>query len=412
MTRIQWILPILLCIAWSYPSHQAGHTFRTYTEDGVTVAETTGGPKYTEALFSYEKEMVIDIGQSEETLLYRPTQFVADAAGNFYIYDSGIGSILMFDASGRYLRSIGQEGQGPGEFRGGHIQMIHDDVVQFFDHSLRRTTRFQTAGTLLDVVTLPVGTGILGASGFVILENGMQLILASESDMPSMGITQRRGAVTLSAQGDTLGVAYTPWIKMLETISYTIMGRSMTGPTPLAYGPWPTATYHPLHGIILSPSILPELHLFDNTCHPVGLIRLAMEAEPVTQSDRAAARQEVLSRVDTVDESLRETVQTQAENMPFADHKAFWSLVEIDSDGYFWLDTGLFPALALILEGSHTCRILSPEGEYLETTVRPYTSGSSISNGRLLTLEENPDTGEINPTIYRIQSEIEGFIYP
>ncbi len=387
-----------------------GHTFRVFTENGVTIAETTGGPKYSGELFTYEKEMVIDTGQSEETLLYRPRQFVADADGNFYIYDSGIGSILMFNADGRYLRSIGNKGQGPGEFRGGQIQMVREGIIQFFDTSLRRTTRFNIDGTLLDITTLPVGAGILSVDGFMILENDVQLVLTGDSDMANMGETQRRGAVTLSADGDTLGIVSTPWIQIMKKISMNIQGRTISGPTPMAYGPYPTSIFHPAHGTVLSSSILPELRLYNIIGRHDRTIRIVMEAEPVTQSDRSKTRQAQLSRIDQVDESLREIMEAQAERMPFAEYKAFWSLVEIDSEGYFWLDTGLLPAL--MVSDIHTYRILSPDGEYLGDTTRAYMQGSSISQGRLLILEEDPDTGEFIPTIYRIRPVVDGLKYP
>ncbi len=410
MSRIRWMLPFICLVGWSYQSNQSGHSFQVYDENGITIAETRGGPKYLGELFTYEKEMVIDTGQTEETLLYRPRQFVADADGNFYIYDSGIGSILMFDADGQYLRSIGHKGQGPGEFNGGQIQMVREGILQFFDTSLRRTTRFNIDGTLLDITTLPVGVGILSATGFMILENDVQLILTGDSDMANMGETQRRGAVTLSADGDTLGITSTPWIQIIKKISMTIQGRTISGPMPMAYGPFPTTTYHPIHGTVLSSSILPELQFFSTTGRHIRTTRIVMEAEPVTQSDRSETRQAQLSGIDQVDESLREMMESRAENMPFAEHKAFWSWVEIDSEGYFWLDTSLVPAL--MVNEIHTYRILSPEGEYLGDTTRPYKPGSSISQGRLLILEEDSESGEISPTVYRIHSAIDGFVYP
>ncbi len=410
MSHIRWAIPLLCLTTWSPPTDQTGHTFQVFEENGINIAETRGGPKYPGELFIYEKEMVIDTGQTEESLLYRPRQFVADTDGNFYIYDSGIGSILMFDADGQYLRSIGHKGQGPGEFRGGQIQMVREGIIQFYDSSLRRTTRFNIDGTLLDITTLPVGVGILRPSGFMILENDVQLILTSDSDMANMGETQRRGAVTLSADGDTLGIVYTPWIRIMKKISLSIQGRTISAPTPMAFGPFPTSTYHPVHGTVLSSSTLPELQFFSTMGEHDRTIRIVMEAEPVTQRDRSETRQAHLSRIDQVDESLREIMEAQAQNMPFAEHKAFWSLVEIDNEGYFWLDTGLLPAL--MVSDIHTYRILSPDGEYLGDTTRPFMLGSSISRGRLLILEEDPDTGEFIPTIYRIHSAIDGFIYP
>ena len=46
---------------------------------------------------------------------YRPRAVVPDADGNIYVLDQGNHRVQVFDADGRYLRTLGREGQGPGE---------------------------------------------------------------------------------------------------------------------------------------------------------------------------------------------------------------------------------------------------------------------------------------------------------
>jgi len=405
------IIPLLCLAAWAPGCDQTEHSFQVYEENGIIIAETIGGPKYDGELFTYEKEMVIDTGQSDETLLYTPIQFMADAEGNFYINDLGIGSILVFDSEGQYQRSIGRKGQGPGESNGGRLQMVHDGIIQFYDLSLRRTTRFKTDGTFLDVISLPVGVGLLRATGFVILEDDIRLALTADSNMANQGETQRRGAVTISSNGDTLAIVYTPWIRLMKKTEITVQGRTIAAPTPLVFGPFPTSFYHPAHGIILSSSIQPDLNIFDTAGRKIRTIRIVMDAEPVTAQDREESRQNMLSlREGQTNEMMKQMYESQAENMQFADYKSFWGMAEIDSDGYFWLDTSLAGALGA--GETHTYRLLSPEGEYLGDTTRPFKSGSSVSHGRFLILEEDPESGEIVPTVYRIRSAVAGLKYP
>ena len=51
-----------------------------------------------------------------EAILYQPTRIVAAPNGNIFVGDRGSNQIKMFGPDGAYLKSLGKEGQGPGEF--------------------------------------------------------------------------------------------------------------------------------------------------------------------------------------------------------------------------------------------------------------------------------------------------------
>ncbi len=59
---LAWIIPLLLlvsCAQESEESLETQHDFRIYEEGGVTIAETIGGPKYSEPLFHIGKAFEI-----------------------------------------------------------------------------------------------------------------------------------------------------------------------------------------------------------------------------------------------------------------------------------------------------------------------------------------------------------------
>ncbi len=410
------IIAATICVALqgcSSRMDKSGHSFQVFDENGITIAETSGSPKYEGELFTYEKELVLDTEQSDETLLFRPTQFIADEFGNLFIMDFGKGTILMFDAEGNYLRTIGRKGQGPGEINRGQIELIDQGIIQVFDTALLRTTRFRTDGSLIDITRLPVDSGMALPSGFLVLPDETHLLFINDMNPADMEML-RRGVVFQTAAGDSLGAVFTPFIQVMKQVNMTRGGYSGSTPMPLLYGPSPIATYHPTQGVILCTSDHPQLDIYDLRGRLVRVIRIALNPESVTEADKEEAKRLLLQSASPSNEDAREAERMFAE-IPYSQMKAFWSDVEVDDHGFFWLPQSL--TSMVILGANYSFRLLSPEGEYLGMTTRPIGSSSISSNaivsqGRLLVLEEDPESGEILPVIYRITPAVRGLRYP
>lgn len=422
VSRSRWILSIALLTACTSCSDMTQHSFQVISEDGgVPVAVTSGGPKYSGELFTYEKVMVLDTEQNEDALLFRPTQFMADDAGNMYINDTGIGSILAFDATGSYTHMIGRMGSGPGESTYGQIQLIHDGMIQFYGIKERRTTRFNPDGSIVDITTMPAGIDLFGNTGFIILPDKRQLILTNETQIGDENSlkgakesinseNQRWGAIVLSKNGNKVSEAFTPWTQVEKMIDVSFQGNIYAYAVPIAFGPQPTAHFHPTHGIVLSLSEQPVLEIYDLTGRKTRSIRLELDTEPVTPAEKSRVRQIYLETSVATSDGKPVDWESIASKYPFADQKAYWGMVEIDEDGYFWLDLSMEPESQE--SNIHEFMVLSPEGEYLGNTSRPYKPDTYITRGRMYILEEDPDTGEILPTVYRINPAVSGFKYP
>ncbi len=149
--------------------------------------------------------------------------------------------LRWFDSSGRWIRSVGREGSGPGEFRQIDLLARFRDSVLVYDLALRRVSVFDSAGnyargtTIVDADTLgqtfPVG----------VLGDGRLLLATYHEPAPVSGL--RRDPVTIRV-GSPTGVVEAvigrfPYVdQLIETgPSGVSMGRVVFG--RLAY--WATA---------------------------------------------------------------------------------------------------------------------------------------------------------------------------
>ncbi len=89
------------------------------TVDGVRVIHNSGSGAWgkTPQVTLEPVRVLGDVDTTDENLaFYMPVNIVLDAAGNMYVLDSGNHRIQKFDPAGKYLATIGRQGQGPGEF--------------------------------------------------------------------------------------------------------------------------------------------------------------------------------------------------------------------------------------------------------------------------------------------------------
>ncbi len=154
MYRLPYILVFVVLTSCSSRKADNIHSFREYEEDGVTIAETSGGPKHKENLFTYEKVLTLAQNEEiEESLLFQPIHFLMDEEGRYYVLDYGNKRIAVFDQDGKYSHGIGREGQGPGEFQFPWLLSARDGYVTVLDSRLRRTSIFDYNGRFIKHIT-------------------------------------------------------------------------------------------------------------------------------------------------------------------------------------------------------------------------------------------------------------------
>jgi hypothetical protein len=125
--------------------------------DGVTVVKNPKEPIYPDDIVTFEEELTIGKSEGpEEYLINFIRSFAIDDEGNTYILDLRPYRIKVFDEDGKYLRSIGRSGQGPGELQGPrNIQFTVQKEIMVNDSRKGALLFFSVDGRFLREIKSP-----------------------------------------------------------------------------------------------------------------------------------------------------------------------------------------------------------------------------------------------------------------
>jgi DNA-binding beta-propeller fold protein YncE len=102
---------------------------KSETVNGVRIIHNEKGGQWG-ANPAVKLELIRTIGglDAEENLSFNnPNDIVQDSAGNLYILDTNNNRIQKLNSEGRYIKTIGRKGQGPGEFQAANSMDIDDE---------------------------------------------------------------------------------------------------------------------------------------------------------------------------------------------------------------------------------------------------------------------------------------------
>jgi len=125
------------------------------------------------------------VGNHTGPMVGMPVATAADQAGRLFVADGQQNSTHLFHPEGRYIKTIGAPGEGPGEFRAIGGLVVEEEFLHILDPVLMRISRFYSDTFELDMMINIPGEGSPSAGmlpyTFFVRPDGTYLIVFSRS---------------------------------------------------------------------------------------------------------------------------------------------------------------------------------------------------------------------------------------
>ena len=244
--------PLLLLILSSCGGAEASHLARAVTDTlpgGIPRVTSAGPTGWTdssttrmveESRFSGADGSAAEIGD--------PRSLAVDEAGTVYVVDSKPAAIKVFSPDGHLIRTLGREGEGPGEFRVGFIAVRSGHLV-LHDPQLARTSVWDTSGTFQR-------SWHSSCCYWSDIQIDRQQRIYVPSIVPLQPGATSRGTpyVRWSLEGVALDTVWVPYREVKKTWTITVKGAdgkmraSMS--TGVPFLPSQTSALHPEGGVV------------------------------------------------------------------------------------------------------------------------------------------------------------------
>lgn len=350
---------------------------------------TSPGPTSWEGASGWQLELVAETTGDPQTEgeLIDPNSVALDEWGRAFVVDQKPATIKVFGQDGRFIRTIGREGGGPGEFRVGFIAVRGGHVV-VHDPQATRTSVWDTAGTFLRS-----WSSSCCYWSDIQLDRAGRVYIPSTYSVPA-GAERPNGTpyIRWSLEGTPVDTLWVPnpdtgakfWTVTANRGGQNVMQMNM--PVPLA--PRLVSGFNPDGGFLVGWSGEYQLAVAPHGSDTSLVFRRTWTPEPVTAERR---EYEVSATIARLGEQFEETALRQSFNSSDIPATAppFVAL-HVDADNNRWvrLDPGM---------DTTTTRfdVYNPAGEYLglvaATANLPMYGRMVFGHGELVVTRENID---------------------
>lgn len=301
--------------------------------------------------------------------------------GRVIVANSGSAELRFFDAEGRHLRSVGGEGDGPGEFQNlSALGRTVSDTLVTYDWRARRLSVFGPDGGFVEAHQLQaVGNGIFFATSVGWLRNGVLVARTGQVFTPASAGGLHREPTTFLMYGPE-GSLVDTLVRVPGNETYAWSGDRSIRVTRRPFGKTAVADVSPTR-VAVAATDRYEVRVFGADGELRRVVRKRHEPLPVTREAFDAWLGERLARID--DPADRKERRRNYAEIPLPDRMPAFEDLVLDVRGNLWVQEHDPPGT----EAPSRWSVFDPEGGFLgEVTMprgfTPYEIGADYVLGR------------------------------
>lgn len=310
---------------------------------GVTIVESGRAP--SRPLLVLDTSAVVDIGETldedPDYQLFQVAFALRLSDGTIVVANRGTHQLKLYDSTGRFVRNVGRQGAGPGEFEQlNWMWRLPGDTIVTYDFSGRRLSRFMPNGEFVGSLTL----GGSSTSDFLfpvgMLDDGRMIArrgaVFAAGESPSGRSRDSLLVLLAGADGiiqDTLGRF--PGTESSVQQSGSGNNRMMM----VTSVPFARSTYLAVHrdAVVVATNDTYEIRLFDSTGQLRRVVRRRGEPVPVTPADIDAYREQQLENAAGPNSQFRTLIERQLADAEYPQTMPAYTSVLPDAAGRLWV---------------------------------------------------------------------------
>ena len=321
------LLKTAACTLWALCSADA-----LAAQVADTIARNAGRPAHA-GVATLQRELTIGVAEGDDHYLLGSVADIAvSESGDIYVWDRIAPAIRVYNAAGKYVRTIGARGGGPGEYvAGAGLALARNGNLLLWDPGNARINVYRGTGEF--VTSWPTrsgGVGSVDGHGLLTVDvtgtiYARKMFIVREEGKP---IDTRIGWIRFRSNGSLQDTVFAPPYPAARLLHAEARGQFSSRVVP--FMPNLDFELSPLGYFVSGVSDRIALNIHEPG-KPVVSIRRTLTPQRVTANERDSARAEITKE-------MRKIVPSWSWNGPEIPRtKPVYSSLTIASDGRLWV---------------------------------------------------------------------------